>query len=348
MSSFSLGPVYVGGSQPCCVIAEVGLGHDGSLGQAHAYIDAAAEAGADAVKFQTHIAAAEGTSEEVFRVNVFPQDKTRQDYWNRTAFDESQWFALSEHVHEKGMAFLSSPFSVEAADLLMRVGVDGWKVASGETGNVPLLRYLGATGLPLLLSSGMSPLVEVDQALEAVSAYDIPVLLFQCTNLYPCPPEAWGLNMLSEYRERYQLPVGLSDHSGTPTAGIAAAALGASALEVHITWHKQSFGPDVHASLTIEELKQLVDGVRQIDRALATPVDKDEKAEELSGIRELFTKSIVAARDLDAGMVIKEKDLAFKKPGTGIPAAEHAWVEGRVLRSARKKDEQFRFEDFEG
>ncbi len=345
MKSFTINNRAVGEGAPCLVIAEMGLGHDGSLGAAHAFIDAAAETGADAVKFQTHIAEAEGTAEEAFRVNVFPQDATRQGYWKRTAFSEEQWKALKQRADEKGLLFLSSPFSAEAVALLQRVGVPAWKVASGETNNTPLLEALIATGLPILLSTGMSRPQEIDEAVRLVKDSGTPLLLFQCTNRYPCPPRHVGLNMLAEYRERYDIPVGFSDHSGRTAAAIAARTLGACAVEVHVTFSRRCFGPDVSASLTFEELAEAVAGIRFVDAALAAPVDKEAEAGDLADVRSLFTKSIVCAQDIRAGTRLTPDMLDFKKPGTGIPAAEYRRVVGKVLRRDGTADMLLAWED---
>ncbi|MBP6823800.1 MAG: N-acetylneuraminate synthase family protein, partial [Acidobacteria bacterium] len=217
------------------IVAEVAQAHDGSLGTAHAYIDAAAQAGADAIKFQTHIASAESTPGEPWRVKFSRQDATRYDYWRRMEFTEEQWFGLAAHAEERGLIFLSSAFSFEAVDLLERVGVPAWKVGAGETSNIPLLEKMAATGKPVILSSGMSGWEELDAAVNCVRSNGAPVGVLQCTTAYPCPPEKLGLNVIGELRQRYNCPVGLSDHSGTVYAGFAAATLGANIIEVHIT-----------------------------------------------------------------------------------------------------------------
>ncbi|CAN5348953.1 N-acetylneuraminate synthase [soil metagenome] len=314
------------------VIGEVGQAHDGSLGTAHAYIDAIANTGADGVKFQTHIAAAESTADEPWRVRFSPQDATRYDYWERMEFTEEQWAGLKRHAEDRGLFFLSSPFSIEAVELLSRVGVAAWKVASGEVGNAPLFEGMAETGRPFLISTGMSPLPEIDAAVERVKARGLELTVLQCTSSYPCPPESLGLNMLPFFRERYGCPVGLSDHSGTIYAGLAAAALEAKVIELHVTLSRKAFGPDVPASVTAEELALLVEGVRFIETALAHPVDKDAMARELKPLRDLFTKSVVTRRDLTTGQVLESEDIALKKPGTGIPAARLHEVLGRRVR----------------
>src|SRR5436309_2202786 len=212
---------------------------------AHAFIDAIARAGADGVKFQTHIAAAESTPSEPWRIQFSRQDEARYDYWKRMEFTESQWHELKRHADHLGLLFLSSPFSLEAVELLERVGVAAWKVASGEVSNVPMFERMSATGLPMLLSSGMSSLEEIDEVVQRVKQKGLPLAVLQCTTAYPCPPEKVGLNLIPEFRARYGCAIGLSDHSGTIYPGLAAATLGIEVLEVHVAFSREMFGPDV-------------------------------------------------------------------------------------------------------
>ena len=317
-SAFELGTHLIGVGHPCFLVAEVGQAHDGSLGTAHAYIDAVAEAGAAAVKFQTHIAAAESTPAEPWRVKFSPQDASRYDYWKRMEFTQEQWRGLKAHAEERGLVFLSSPFSVEAVDLLEDLGVAGWKLGAGETTSFDILERVAGTGKPVMLSSGMSHWGELDEAVGVLEAAGSPCGVYQCTSAYPCPPEKVGLNVLEELRERYGCPVGLSDHSGGIFAGLAAAVLGANMLEVHVTFSRACFGPDVPASLTIEELAELKRGLAWTGRALAHPVDKEAMASELQPLRDLFRKSAVALRDLPEGSVLVAEDIGWRKPGGGL------------------------------
>lgn len=323
----------------CLVVGEVAQAHDGSLGTAHAFIDAIAAAGADAVKFQTHIAAAESTPGEPWRVRFSRQDESRYDYWKRMEFTEEQWAGLKAHAEERGLLFLSSPFSMEAAEMLERLGMKAWKIASGEVSNPVLLDFVIGTKKPVLISTGMSPLEEIDAAVARITD---PVVM-QCTTAYPCPPEKLGLNLIPFFRERYGCAVGLSDHSGTIYPGLAALTLGAEVLEVHVTLSREAFGPDVPASLTTAELRQLVEGVRFLERAL--PVDKDAMAVEMEPLRRMFTKSVVARFDLPEGTVLAPEHLAVKKPGGGIPASRMSELIGGRLRRAVKADEPLREED---
>jgi N,N'-diacetyllegionaminate synthase len=326
------------GNGRCFLMAEAGVSHDGSLGLAHAFVDAIAGAGADAVKFQTHIASAESTAAEPFRVAFSRQDKTRYDYWRRLEFSEEQWRGLADHAREKGLLFLSSPFSIEAVELLIRLGMPMWKIASGEVSNLPMLDRIADTTQPILLSSGMSPVAELDRVVRHLQGRGVPLAVLQCTTAYPCPPERIGLNLMDTFRERYGCLVGLSDHSGTIYPGLAAAALGADVVEVHVTLSREMFGPDVVASLTAAELKQLAEGIRVIERMRAHPVDKNAAAGDMAGLRAIFTKSLVARVALEAGTVLAREHLAFKKPGTGIPAARLPEIVGRRLRRRIEAD----------
>jgi N-acetylneuraminate synthase len=304
----------------------------------HAFIDAVAAAGADAVKFQTHIAAAESTPEEPWRIKFSRQDATRYDYWKRMEFTEEQWQGLKQHADDCGIVFLSSPFSLEAVELLSRVGVAAWKIPSGETASLQILEQMLASRLPIILSTGMSPLSEIDDVVNRIQERGVPLAVLQCTTAYPCPPEKVGINLISFFRERYHCAVGLSDHSGTIYPGLTAAALGIQLLEVHVTFSRQTFGPDVLASVTMDELQQLVEGVRFIEKMMANPVDKEAIAGKFNELRATFTKSIVARKSLKAGTILKADDLSLKKPGTGIPANRLPEICGRRLKRSVKAD----------
>jgi len=337
----------IGPGFPTMIVGEVAQAHDGSLGTAHAFIDVIADAGADAVKFQTHIAAAESSPLEPFRVKFSFQDATRYEYWKRMEFSPEGWAGLADHAHKRGLIFLSSPFSEEAVDLLDKIGMPAWKVASGEVNNPLLLERVAATGKPVLLSSGMSTIAELDSVVADILKRNLPLLVLQCTSKYPSGPDDVGLNMLDFFRQRYGTPVGLSDHSGTIYPGLAAAMLGVEMIEVHVTLSRQMFGPDVVASLTQDELRQLVEGVKFIQRAAAHPVEKDNRAAAMGEMRGLFSKSLVAKHDLKAGQTMTREDVTARKPGTGIPAARVAEFLDRNLRRDVAADTFLSPEDFE-
>jgi N-acetylneuraminate synthase len=206
---------------------------------------------------------------------------------------------------------------------------------------------MAETGLPILLSTGMSPWEEIDASVSYIRALGLPLAVFQCTTSYPSPPEKVGLNNLAVMRQRYDCPVGLSDHSGTIYPSLAAATLGADLVEVHVALSREMFGPDVPASVTSQELRQLVDGVRFVDAMLTNPVEKDQIVAEFTPLRETFFKSVVARHDLTEGTVLTGAHLDTRKPGTGIPANRLQSLIGRRLRRAVSANQLLSEEDFE-
>jgi len=243
--------------------------------------------------------------------------------------------------------FMSSPFSPEAVELLERVGMPVWKIASGEVSNRAVLDAVLATGSPVLLSSGMSPWSELDAAVERVRAAGSALAVLQCTSDYPTNPRQVGLNLLGELGDRYGVPVGLSDHSGTIYPGLAAAALGAAVIEVHLTLSRDHFGPDVPVSLTPDDLARLTEGVAFVREAMDHPLDKDHEAERLAPMRDLFTRSLVLRHDVAAGTILTDEDLVLKKPGTGLPDAQRSLVVGRAARRDLAADHLVTVDDVE-
>lgn len=330
-ASFEISGRKVGAGAQAYLIAEVAQAHDGSLGTAHAFIDAAADAGADAVKFQTHIADAESTRDEPFRVAFSKQDETRLDCCRRMEFSDAQWAGLADHARMRGLDFLSSAFSREAVDLLRRLEVPAWKIASGEVRTGGLVQAICADRKPVILSTGMSPWRDIDDAVAGIRHAGAPVAVLQCVSRYPTPLADVGLNVIDEMRARYACPAGLSDHSGQPWPALAAIGRGASIVELHITLSERMFGPDVPSSLTVEQFRtvsEFRDAVAQMD---AHPVDKDAVAEDLSDMRAMFGRSLAPTRDLAAGTRLTEEMLVAKKPATGIPETDMAAVVGRTL-----------------
>lgn len=332
-----------------CVIAEVAQAHDGSLGLLHSYIDAVAETGADVIKFQVHIADAESSPFEPFRVPFSYEDRTRYDYWKRMEFDANQWAGVKEHCERVGLEFLASPFSVAAVRMLEVLGVKRYKIASGEIRNLLMLDHIARTGKPLLVSTGMSDFVEIGETLAFLNECGASKdrALFQCTTAYPTPPEQVGLNVISELGRRFNLPVGLSDHSGTIYAPLAAMALGARFLECHTVYDKRMFGPDSPASLTISEFQQMVEGVRFLERALANPVDKDD-VHCFDDVKRIFGKSLAVSCTRESGELLAMDCLESKKPcGQGIPAELFRQVLGKRVKRFLAPGEFLRWGDLE-
>ena len=327
------------------IIAEIGQAHDGNIGIAHSYIDAVAKTGADAIKFQTHIAHAETTPHEPWRVKFSSQDKTRYDYWKRMEFSEEQWHELKSHATEQDLLFISSAFSLEAVELLKHVGVYAWKIASGEVNNTEILDAIAETRLPVYLSTGMSTISEIDRNVDIIRSKDLPVIVLQCTSMYPTPVDKIGLNMIDFFRERYLTPVGLSDHSGRIYTGYAAATMGIDVLEIHVTHSKELLGPDVSSSITVDDLADLVDGIRFIEKLKDHKVDKDTIAKELQHMRDLFTKSIVYITNLERGTILERNHLCFKKPGIGVEPLNIQNVIGKELIKPVKADSLLSMDD---
>lgn len=261
-------------------------------------------------------------------------------------FSKSQWEELAHHSQERGLVFLSSPFSFEAFDLLNDIGVPAWKIGSGEITNTPFLNEIAKTGNPVLLSSGMSFWRELDRAVDVISKYNDNIGVFQCTTSYPCPPEKVGLNLIQQIKRRYNCLTGLSDHSGTIFPSLAAKTLGADIIEVHVVFSKEAFGPDVSSSLTIDELKVVVDGIRFLDKSLNFKIDKDKEAEGLSQLRHAFGKSLYFSHNLKKGHLLASTDISLKKPGTGIPAKLMENFIGRKLAKSCYEGEQIKEGDF--
>ncbi|GGN10589.1 N-acetylneuraminate synthase [Dyadobacter beijingensis] len=313
------------------LIGEIGQAHEGSIALAHAYIDMLAGIGANAAKFQVHIAEAESSMYEDFRVKMPYQTGNRFDYWKRMEFSREEWAGLKKHCERVGLDFLASPFSLAAVDLLDEIDVCAFKIGSGEVDNAPMLDKIAAIGKPVILSSGMSSWKELDHAIATLHARGITVSLLQCTTAYPARPQQWGLNVLHEMCRRYPVPVGFSDHSGDIFASLAAVTLGARILEFHITFDKRMNNPDASSSLNIRQATILVSGVRRIETALSCPVDKDANAT-FSRLKSMFGKSLAVNRDLRKGERIQYSDLETKKPaGFGLPPARYQEVLGKTL-----------------
>ena len=319
------------------IIAEIAQAHEGSLGIAYSYIDVLADCGIDAVKFQTHIAEAESSEFESFRVKFSYEDETRFDYWKRMEFTKAQWLGLKEHCDNKGIEFISSPFSCAAVDLLEEIGVKRYKIGSGEMTNFLMLHKIAKTGKPVILSSGMSDYKELEECIEFLKTFGNEISLLQCTTAYPTKPEQWGLGEISKFKSRFKIPIGFSDHSSDITAGVAAVSLGAEILEFHVTFHKNMFGPDAKASLTVDEAKQLVKSVRALEISLNAENLKEDMSQ-FSELKNLFGKSLAVNKNLAKGYSITIDDLESKKPGDkGISAKEfQAVINKKLLRDIKQ------------
>ena len=320
------------------IIAEIGNTHEGSVGLAKQFIKSAADCGVDAVKFQTHIFEAESLPSAPNP--PYFKDETRKEYFERTAFSIGEFKILKEFAEKEcKVDFFSSPFSLEAVDFLEEVGVSTFKIPSGEVSNIPLLERINKTGKKVILSSGMSSWEELDRAVDVFKDRD-KLTVLQCTSEYPCKPENSGLNIMQEIRNRYQCKVGFSDHTLGIGVPLTAVILGADVIEKHFTLSKLMYGSDAKNSTEPEEFKNMVYNIRAGELALYSKIDKNEITSKLGEMKYIFEKSIVSSRELKVGHVITEEDLAFKKPGDGIPARAYKEIIGKTVKTTIPANEK--------
>jgi N,N'-diacetyllegionaminate synthase len=333
VSSIDVQDRSIGPEQPCFVAVEVGLNHNGDIALAHELIDAAADAGADAVKFQT------------FRTEDFVTDRSvtyeyvsagetvvepQVDMFKRNELPADVWPELRDHCAERGVVFFSTPTGFETLELLVELGVPLLKNGSDYLGHLPLIRAMARSGVPTVLSTGMATESDIDEAVDAFrSAGGRDLVLLHCTSSYPTPPEDVNLRQIRSLAERYDCAVGFSDHTDGIVAALAAVALGACFLEKHFTLDKGLPGPDHRFSADPEEIAALVGSVRTLERSLGTEVI-GPAGSELEGRRD-YRLSCVAARALTAGSVLDEADITFRRPGTGIPPSQVDSLLGRRL-----------------
>lgn len=349
------------------IIAEAGVNHDGSLERALELVDVAARAGADAVKFQTFRServVSKHARKAAYQEQRTGSDESQLDMVRKLELRDHDFERLKRHADERGIRFLSTPFDEPSVDALVRIGVDRLKLASGEVTNPLLLRKAAATGLPVILSTGMSTLGEVEQALGFLAAAwlgsprDVAsalaseegrrllrerATLLHCTTEYPAPFEDVNLRAMVTLAQAFALPVGLSDHTPGIAVSIAAVALGASVIEKHITLDKTLPGPDHTASLEPTELAALVDGIRAVEAALGSPI-KAPAASEQKNIA-VARRSLVAARAIRAGELLTAENMTAKRPGTGLSAVCFDELEGTAAVRDFEEDEPIEWRD---
>lgn len=324
-------------SKSLFIIAEIGQAHNGSLSKAHDYIDAVAATGVHAIKFQVHIADAESSIHEPFRIAMNTVDMTRFDYWKRMEFTTNEWKGLRDHCMESGLEFMASPFSNAAVDILEELEVKRYKIGSGEVTNFLLLQKIALTGKPVILSSGMSSYSEMDKAHAFLISSGLDVSILQCTTSYPTTPDNYGLNVIDELKKRYGGKVGFSDHSARIETAVAAVALGAEIIEFHVILDNTETGPDASSSLTIAETTKMVKAVTTIFEAINQPVNKEDNSG-FENLKNIFEKSLAVNKDLKKGHIITFNDLESKKPkGYGIDASLFQEVLGKPLQKDKAR-----------
>ena len=327
MSEFMIGDREVGQAFPPLVIAEVGINHEGSVNKALELVDAAAQVGAEVVKFQCHI-----TEEEMLPTDMTPGEISKERLWDiikRCELSEVEENRVQSHCLQKGMIYLSTPFSRKAADRLDAMNVPGFKIGSGECNNIPLLEHIAAKGKPIILSTGMNDLESIRESVSTIQKYNVPIALMHCTSLYPTPHHLVRLGAIADLKTAFPgLPVGLSDHSMHIWTCLGAVALGASILEKHFTISRNWPGPDTGISIEPRELSDLINGSKAI--WLARGGQKTRLPEEQPVI-EFAYASVVTIAQIKAGEAFSRKNIWVKRPGDGpILAPQYNHVLGKI------------------
>lgn len=327
-------------------IAEVGLAHEGSYALACSYILSAKKAGADAVKFQTHIAEDESSKYDDFRIkSPYIIDKNRKSFWERTAFDLKTFAKLKKLTEKNGMFFLSSPFSIEAVELLKKIKISAWKIGSGELTNLPLINKIAQTKKPIILSTGLSNFLEIKKTIDLIKTYHNKIILMQCTSLYPCPLDKIGLNVIQELKKKFNLKVGFSDHSGDPLISYSAITQGADIVEAHVTYDKDIKTFDGTSSLNFKEFEFLTRSIKTFERITKNRVDKKIIPIFLKRNKKLFEKSIFLNKSLFKNHKLSFEDLSFKKPVIGIHASDYQKCIGKKLKKNIKINHPLKWKD---
>jgi N,N'-diacetyllegionaminate synthase len=326
------------------LIAEIAQTHEGSVGLAHAFIKAVAHYGADAVKFQVHIAEEESSPEDEFRSGFKFYDDTRYDYWKRIEFDKNTWINLKTYAKSLNLDFIVSVFSLEALHLILQIGVDYIKLGSGEIFNPLLLSELVNQETPVILSTGLSSFDEIQELLKKFSKKD-SLSLMQCTSSYPTKLDEIGVNVIEEFNQKFSYDIGFSDHSGSVYPSLAAYSMGARFFEVHVTMHKEMYGPDVSSSITLEQLRELREGLDSFYEIFSHPVDKNKEHTSKNSLKTLFTKSYHYASNLSSGHVITIDNLKLLKPNIGIPYDQINSILGKTLKFDVKLNQRVDWKD---
>jgi len=333
--TIALGDRSIGAGQPCFVIAEAGCNHDGSLEKAYALIDVAADAQADAVKFQTFDAdllATEASPKAAYQLETTDAQESQHSMLRKLQLPYESFRPLADYARAKGLIFLSTPFDERSAEVVVRLGAPAIKVGSGELTHLPLLASLAGYGLPMLISTGMATLGDIEAALAVVrEAGNGKIGLFHAVSCYPTQPGDVNLRAMDVMRQAFGVPIGYSDHTLGISIALAAVARGACMIEKHFTLDATALGPDHRASLEPPALKELVAQIRAIERSLGTG-HKEPAAAELD-TRRVARRSLAAARTLAVGDQIGLDDISVLRPGTGLaPSALH-FVIGRHART---------------
>ncbi len=337
----------VGTGAPVFVVAEAGVNHNGDLDLALRLVDIAAEAGADAVKFQTFSAdslVTGGARKAEYQQETTGAGESQRVMLRRLELGADAHARLQSRAAVRGLLFFSTPFDEGSADLLDALEVPLFKVPSGEVTNLPLLRHLAAKKRPIILSTGMATLAEVADAVATIrAAGDPPLAILHCLSAYPAPPNDVNLRAMDTLRAQFGCPIGFSDHTLGTEIALAAVARGAAIIEKHVTSDKALPGPDHRASLEPRELTEMIRAIRRVESSLGDG-EKRPMPSELD-TRDVARRSLVAARPIGRGERLDRAMLSIKRPGTGIPPAQLERALGRAARRDLAADEVIRWED---
>lgn len=337
---FEIARKKIGKGHPCFIIAEAGVNHNGRLELALELVDLAAAAGADAIKFQTFQAEkviSSSAPKAKYQVDSVNPSETQLEMVKKLELDESAHIIIAEHCRKKNVMFLSTPFDYESVELLGRLAVPAFKVGSGELTNLPFLEYLATQKKPIILSTGMASLAEVEAGIHCISKFEIPFALLHCVSNYPARPEDVNLRAMQTLAEAFKVPVGFSDHTLGIEISLAAVAMGASIIEKHFTLDKTLVGPDHKASLSPQELKDLVKGIRSIESAFGDGIKRPAQSE--LEIASVARRSIVASCDIPANVEISHSMLTYRRPGTGLPPSFFKYLVGRKTKHDIKAEQ---------
>lgn len=343
MRPIQIGQYQIGPGYPCFIIAEAGVNHNGDMKLAHDLIDSAGEAGADAVKFQSFVAEDLVTPQAAkagYQVQTTGDGGGQYEMLKKLELNQEQQSELKAHCDRVGIIYLCTPYEEKSADLLEGLNVAAYKVSSTDTTNLPFLAYLAKKNNPVILSTGMSTLGEVEDAVNVLQSNGLTgkIIILHCTSEYPAPIEELNLKAMDTMAKAFGCPVGFSDHTPGISVSPWAVALGACVVEKHFTLDRTMEGPDHQVSMEPQELKELVQAVRNVEAALGDGIKRPMPSEVDNKPR--MQKSLFARRNIKAGQIFRAVDLACKRPGAGL---KPAWLERTIGKRALKdiqKDEQ--------
>jgi sialic acid synthase SpsE len=341
MQEIKIGNRKIGDKYPVFVIAEAGINHNGSLLIAKKLVDIAKKAGADCIKFQTHI-----TEEEMIKTKILPGKISKTPLWNiikNCELSVNDEIKIKKYCKERKIIFLSTPFSIPAVDRLEKINILAYKIGSGELTNLPFLKHIAKTGKPVILSTGMSNMDEIKKSIKLFQKLEIQLAILQTTSEYPCDYQDINLKVIDNYKKKFNIPVGISDHSLGIYTALGAIARGACIVEKHITLDKKMPGPDQKLSLEYNELSELVKGCKAVKLALG---DSKKILKNELPVLHFARESIVTGESISKGDIFSEKNLITKRPNTGdIPAKKFYDIIGKKAKRDIQKNKQLKRSD---